>query len=115
MELGTKLFLTAKYGFDYDRSVFVNLLAFDRVTEVIRINGQLEGYIVDEEKGDYIENNSEMDYLFEDLYEAFDDRRIEEFTRWKLEEYELYGILQHYKEPECKLGKQLKEELINSY
>lgn len=114
MKLGTKLYLTAKYGFDYDRSVFVNLKAFDRIVEVIRINGQLEGYKTDE-KGDYVEIYSEVDCLFKELYKAFDDRRIEEFTRRKLEEYELYGILKYYKEPECELGKQLKEQLINSY
>lgn len=107
---GHKLFLTVEYSFDYDRSHFYHLAAFDCIAQFFEHRNNLEGYI-DDEKGARIEEYSELSDFHDQMYWAFENRNIKGFVKDKLLEYEMYEVLAEYDKPLCSEALKIKKEL----
>lgn len=109
MTVGNSLYLTANYAFNYSKSELAHLEVFDRIVQFFEKEIGLEGF-----KEYHIEEGSDVDILFDNLYDGFFNKDIDSVVRRYLVEFELYEILADYKEPVCEEGLELKRNLIEA-
>jgi hypothetical protein len=105
-----KLFLTVEYSFDYTKSHFHHLAAFDCILQFFEHRNNIKGYI-DDEKGARIEEYSELAILNDQMYFAFENKNIKGFVMENLLKYEMYEILAQYNEPLYGKALKIKKEL----
>ncbi|MFT6125730.1 MAG: hypothetical protein ACJAVA_000171 [Flavobacteriaceae bacterium] len=107
---GHKLFLTVGYSFDYTKSHFHHIAAFDCISQFFEHRNNIKGYI-DDEKGPRVEEGSDLAIFYDEMYESFDNGDIGSFVKNKLLEYEMYEVLQQLNEPLYGKALELKKEL----
>lgn len=107
---GHKLFLTVKYSFDYEKSHFYHISAFDCISQFFEHRNDIKGYI-DDDKGPRVEEGSDLATFYDEMYLAFDNKDIGGFVKSKLLEYEMYEVVQQLNEPLYGKALKLKEEL----
>ena len=112
MKQGHKLFITANYGFDYNKGIVGNILTFDILTQFFEHNNNLEGF-VDSEEGLHIEDGSPVAILVDTLYRSFDERSIPSTIEKLLLDFEMYEVLIEYKSPLDEEGLAYKEQLLS--
>lgn len=108
---GEKLFVTAHYSFNYNESQWDHLVQFDILTQFFEHRNGLEGYISDE-KGDRIEQGSDIDILTTDLHNGFEDKSIPGVVEKYLHKFEMYEVLSDYFSPLGEEALKYKEELL---
>lgn len=107
---GHKLFLTVEYSFDYSKSHFYHIAAFDCILQFFEHRNKIEGYI-DDDKGARIEVGSDLCIFNDEMYLAFENKDIKGFVKNKLLEYEMYEVLAEYYKPLKGKALEIKKEL----
>lgn len=113
---GHKIAITAKYFFDYDKSMFNkgNLMGMCKVQDFLREVCNLPE--LTDKDVDFLADDvdpimfSETMQMFERLDEAFFEKRIYEQMLEELISYERYDILAEINKPLCKKGLDIIKE-----
>lgn len=113
MKEGQKLFVTVHHAFNYNESQWDHLPQFDILTQFFEHRNNLKGYVSDD-KGDRIEEGSDVAILVDNLYKSFDEKNIPKFVEKCLHDFEMYEILSEYHSPLEPEAIQYKEELLKA-
>jgi len=111
MTEGIKLYVTVKYAFNYELTLWDHLVQFDILTQFFEKRNNLQGFISDEE-GDRIEENSEVAILVDCLYDSFRTKNVYEVVEQLLLDYEMYEILAEFTSELCEKAKTYKQQLL---
>tara|TARA_R110000868_G_scaffold74337_13_gene215067 strand:+ start:41232 stop:41585 length:354 start_codon:yes stop_codon:yes gene_type:complete len=113
MKDGQKLFVTANYGFDYNRGHLDHLVTFDILTQFFEHRNNLKGFVKDEDGDMHIAEGSEVSILIDALYRGFDEKNVPKVVETYLLKFEMYTTLSEYHAPLEGEAITYREELLS--